>query len=121
MSRTTLVVLFAVTLLGFGALLAGGPLLKKPLDPNEDIGQFLRQLEETLHPVPDWERAWELQEAVELAWSRVERRIQFSVEKDDMRSFTDQLVRLKAGIEIEELPIAWEALGLLKATWHRMR
>lgn len=137
MSRTFLVIFFIVTFGIFGFLFAGGSIFKQPFTPDEDIADFLTQLEEALGPapqpglqsapqstspsVPQWDLALELQSKTEKAWSRIEKRIQLSVEKNNMTAFTEQLVRLKAFIEMEDQPGAWEALALLKTTWHRMR
>lgn len=114
--------MFVILIFGlFGFVLAGGNIFKQPLAPEEDIAGFLNQLETALGTDPQWDHAMELQADIEYAWSRIEKRIQLSVEKDDMVAFTEQLVRLKSAIEVEERPAAWEALGLLKTTWHRMR
>ncbi len=121
MSRTLLGVIVAVTLVAFLFVLAGAQLFKQPLSPDEDVAHFLRQLEPVLQEGADWQEAAKLQAQIEHAWSHVEKRIQISVEKADMIEFTEELARLKAAIEIEEQPVAWEALALLKTIWNRMR
>ena len=119
--RWQLVLLTVVVLGSFAALLGGGQWLKQPQSPDEDIAVFLQRLEPVLLGEPEWETAMQLQAGIEHAWSRVEKRLQFSVEKDDMIEFTEELVRLKAAIEMQEQPVAWEAHALLKTVWNRMR
>lgn len=121
MSRTLLTVVSIAILGAFLFVLAGATIFKEPLSPEEDVAGFLEELESTLSPPVDWKRSLELQGRIEHAWSRVERRLQLSVEKTDMVEFTEELVRLKAAIEKEEEPLAWEALALLKTVWNRMR
>lgn len=121
MSRLKIGVLIIAMLGGFLVLLAGGQLLKQPLSPEEDIAAFLQQLDPILREGDQWREALHLQEQIEHGWSRVEKRIQFSIEREDMMEFTEELVRLKAAIEMEEQPMAWEAHRLLKTVWNRMR
>lgn len=120
-TRSLLTAVTALLLAFFLFLLAGGELLKRPLSPEEDVAGLLSELEEKLGSGPDWSESARIRDEVERAWARVEPRIQLSVEKDDMEEFTDQLVRLKAAIEVRDEALAREALALLKATWNRMR
>lgn len=128
MTRWSLGIIIALSLAFFFALLAGGVWLKRPFDGDDDIDAILNEFDmvraaevagETWE-TSDWERAEQLVGRLESAWQKVQRRIQFSVQIDDLLLFSDELRRLRAAVEVRERPRAWESVRLMQAIWHRM-
>lgn len=127
-TRRILAIAIALSLGAIVVFLAGGAWLKRPFGPDDDIEAILAGfdvLRGAESPAETWDAArWEeigrLVDRLESAWQRVQRRIQFSVQIDDLLLFSEELQRLKAAVETRSRPLAWQSVRLLQAVWRRM-
>lgn len=121
MTQRTLAIIITLSLGLFMAFLAGGTWLKRPLGHDDDVEAILARLDIVRASADaDWEQAEMLVERLETAWQKVQRRIQYSVQMDDLLLFADELQRLKAAVETRSGPLAWQSVRLMQAIWHRM-
>lgn len=120
-TRSFLAIIIVLTLALFVGVLAGGPWFKRPLDESEDIAALLGELDLIREARVDWDEAERLTARLDTAWEKIQRRIQFSVQIDEMARFTDELARLRAAVETRSQPLAWQSVRLLQSIWERMR
>ena len=123
-SRKLLAVGIVLALAFFVAVLVGGEWLKRPFGEEEDIRAMLSDFDFVKAADAaevDWDRAESLARSLSSAWDKVQRRIQFSVQTDDLLQFSDELTKLGAAVEIRDRTDAWRSVRLLQSIWERMR
>jgi hypothetical protein len=109
-----------VTLVLFIMIMHSGNYVKKSLGTNDNIPQTI---EDIIGSIMDdnWEEVERETNNLEAAWEKVVRRVQFSVERDEINYFTTNLARLQGAIlakdkpgaliELKEAYSHWENLG----------
>lgn len=94
--------LIPITMVGlFVIMMTSGSFLKKPLNDEDDVMLHIQQLKENVQN-EQWEVASDHLEKTIQAWKKVVKRIQFSVERDEINSFRKTLERTKGFIKAEE-------------------
>jgi len=109
-----------VTLVIFVMIMLSGNYLKQPFGTDDNIPQTIEGLVKSIE-AENWEEVEIEKQNLEAAWKKVVRRIQFSVERDEINYFTTSLARLQGAIitkdkssaiiEIKEAYSHWENLG----------
>lgn len=100
------------------AIMLSAPILKKPLNPNEDIAKLLSQLEIQVSN-QNWAKATESSKTLDQAWRSVQKRLQFSsVEFDEMKQFSTELDKLDGSIKAKDKSVAIIQIQVLKNLWH---
>lgn len=97
-----------------------GDFLKQPLVDGDDVIGTLALVEQSIHE-GDWQAAKEQIQQAREGFITVQRRVQFSVEKNELNEIGSSLNRAigfidvhdegGARAEIEEIKFAWEGLG----------
>ncbi len=65
-----------------------------------------------------WDKASQDLKRIQSAWGRVVKRIQFSVERDEINNLQHSLARLKGYIEARDKPGVYAEMEEVKETWN---
>jgi hypothetical protein len=87
------IVILAVSIL---IMLSGG-FLKKPLGRDDDVVKYMNDLKSNIE-ASKWGEAEANLNDLRESWTKVEKRIQFSVERNDLNGFTVDLARIEGAI-----------------------
>lgn len=93
-----------------------GAVLKQPFGSNDNVSQQLTALQTSINN-NNWLEASTLALKLQTAWDQVVRRIQFSVERDEINNFQHSLARIKGYIAAQNRPGSLAELMELKQTW----
>ena len=66
----------------------------------------------------DWTGAQKELILLEKAWKKVQQRVQFTGEEDDIKKISESLLKLKLMLEIKDFPGAKEELATIEFGWH---
>jgi len=109
----------AITISVFIAIMTTGGLLKKPFGKDDDIAKCIENLKKDAMS-EQWDKAEIDLNNLKRAWRIVEKRVQFSVERDEMLSINTSIARIEGGVlvhdkaqtvtEISEMMGHWEEL-----------
>ena len=91
----------ALLLLIFIAVMTTGNLLKKPFGESDQVEKFMGQLEAAISN-EEWENAKIVVETLDSAWKEVRKRVQFSVERDEIIELNRSVARLKGSVNAED-------------------
>lgn len=91
-------------------------LLKHPFGSDDNVSQQLTALQTNINN-NNWLEASTLALELQTAWDKVVRRIQFSVERDEINNFQHSLARMKGYIAAQHRPGSLAELMELKQTW----
>lgn len=104
----------------FVAIMNAGVLLKKPFSQDDDVMYYLELTNDNIEQ-QKWQQAEKNLKKMEKAFNNVVKRIQYSVERDELNEFTTSLNRAKGFIEaneaggakaeLKEAQYLWEDLG----------
>lgn len=108
-----------IILAGFIVFMNSGDFLKKPLIPGDNFSYYLKEVEQAVDR-EDWEAAQSYAEELAVAWAKVSPRIQFSVDKDEMKSITVGLARLQAFIEVQNRSQALGTAAEIREHWDHL-
>ena len=120
MRRFLVIAIPIITLALFIMIMLSGNYLKQPLGTSDNIPKTIEGIIEDVMD-ENWEGVERETNNLEAAWKKVVRRIQFSLERDEINSFTTNLARLQGAILAKDKPSAlvelkeayqhWEGLG----------
>lgn len=81
-------------------LLTGGGWLKKPLGHNDDLLLHIEHVETYIDAL-EWDKAKKAHRKAANAWDIISKRVQFSVERDDMQAIQETIAKIEGGIQEE--------------------
>lgn len=108
-----------VILAGFVVIMNSGDYLKKPLNTQDDFSYYLQEVEQAVM-LEDWPAALDHSRNLTTAWEQVSRRIQFSVDKDEMKSINVNLSRLDAFLRAQDRSQALAATAEIREHWEHL-
>lgn len=108
-----------VSLIIFVAIMTTGGLLKKPFHNNDNFRSTLSMVRKDVKKA-DWKNAKKNVKKLNIAWHIVEKRIQFSVERNDMNSLDLSLARLNGAISIKDSSSAYIELSEMAELWKNL-
>lgn len=82
----------------------------------DNILTYLPQVRSNINE-DQWDKASQNLKSIQSAWGRVVKRIQFSVERDEINNLQHSLARLKGYIEAQDKSGAYAELEEVKETW----
>jgi hypothetical protein len=85
----------------FILIMLSGGFLKRPLGKNDNIPKIINDITENVK-AGTWEKVSTGTDELEKAWKRVEKRIQFSSERDEMNYISTNIARLRAAVAAED-------------------
>lgn len=108
-----------ITLAFFIFIMKSGGLLKQSFNDHDDVKQYVADLDEAIGR-EQWGKSAILYTQLEDAWRTVSRRVQFSVERDDLEGFNQSLASLKGSIRARSVENAIIHLEEVKSFWKHL-
>ncbi|SFE36551.1 protein of unknown function [Alteribacillus iranensis] len=101
------------------ALLAGGTWIKEPLGEKHDIMAQMEYMH-SLIDKKEWEKASDEYDNVEASWETISKRVQFSVERDDLEAINETLAKIKGGMKQKDTSIVYPELYYFYELWEQL-
>lgn len=108
-----------IVLAGFVVIMNSGDYLKKPLTTQDNFPYYLQEVEQAADR-EDWAAAQSHIEDLKIAWDKVSPRLQFSVDKDEMKSINLGLSRLQAFLKAQDRTQALGAAAEIREHWDHL-
>lgn len=108
-----------VILAGFVVIMNSGDYLKKPMSTQDNFICYLQETEQAIMR-EDWTGALDHSHNLNTAWEQVSRRIQFSVEKDQIQAINVNLSRLHAFLIARDRSQALGTTAEIREHWERL-
>jgi hypothetical protein len=96
-----------------------GVLLKNSFNSEDNVSLAVEKLEKALS-IENWTEANDALKVLDLAWKNVQKRVQFSVEKDQMKRIEVNLLRLEGCIDAKDKASALIELNEMKGHWYEL-
>ncbi|WP_243108680.1 DUF4363 family protein [Clostridium rectalis] len=100
----------------FIVVMLSGNYLKKPITTDDDVIGLIRVVMDNVNK-EEWSLASENANKLNYAWNKVEKRIQFSSERDEMNELSASIARLKGAIMAKDRSISLVELNLAYEHW----
>lgn len=113
MKKTMTFIITSLILLVFIFIMNSGWLMKQSFSNSDNVPILLDKLEKDIIE-NNWKQALIDIDDLESAWKEVEKRVQFSIERDDIEGINLSIARLKGSIRGEnrsECFIGWQELN----------
>lgn len=118
--KKLIIITFTCILLGiFILIMNSGGLLKKPFGDQDDVETLLQNINEDIVN-SDWEKGLEDIDKLKSAWDKVSKRVQFSVERDDLMGVELSIARLNGSIRGENKDQSLIGYEELKFYWNNL-
>jgi hypothetical protein len=98
-------------------IMTGGGWLKGPLGDDDDLLSYVEKIEVYVQS-EKWEEAQQEQHKAAKAWETISKRIQYSVERDDMMAIAEALHRIKGGIEVQDAATVFPDIYYFYGIWN---
>ncbi|MDV2686050.1 DUF4363 family protein [Alkalihalophilus lindianensis] len=98
-------------------MMIGGGWLKGPFGDDDDLLSYVEKIEIYVKS-EKWEEAQQEQWKAENAWERISKRVQYSVERDDMMAIAEALHRIKGGIEVQDATTVFPDIYYFYGIWN---
>jgi len=85
----------------FIAIMTTGGVLKKPFGKKDDVDKFIATLKKDVMN-QEWDKADVDLKQLEAAWRIVEKRVQFSVERDEMIAIDTSIARIEGAVLVHD-------------------
>lgn len=96
-----------------------GPLLKKPWKEEENILQYINNIQ-VYCKEGEWDRSEKEIDKVEKAWESILRRVQYTSEVDEIDDIYNNIARMKGGIMAKDLGITLGSTEEIKTNWENL-
>ena len=106
----------ALLLLIFVAVMTSGNLVKQPFGQSDQVERFMVQLEAAISN-EEWDHAEKVVESLDSAWKQVRKRVQFSVERDEIIELNRTVARLKGSVNAKDKNNALVEIYEAKEIW----
>lgn len=106
-------------LVSFVVIMNSGDVLKKPMTTQDDFPYYLQEVEQAIER-EDWDAARAHSANLSSAWEKVSPRIQFSVDKDEMKSIDVGLSRLHAFLQAQDRSLALATATEIREHWDHL-
>jgi hypothetical protein len=103
----------------FILLMNSGALLKNSFNNEDNVSLAIEKLEKELSN-EHWPEANDSLKLLDIAWKNVQRRVQFSVEKDQMKRIEGNLLRIEGCIKAKDKASATIELAEMKGHWQEL-
>ena len=108
-----------VALVLFLVVMLSGNLLKYPLGEDDNIPQAIAVVIKDVNN-EDWDTAEKDTDALDKAWKKIVRRVQFSSERDEINAFSAGIARLRGAIEAKDRSNALSDLYEAYEHWNQL-
>lgn len=103
----------------FVAVMTTGGLLKKPFGKNDDVMQAMETIKTDVTN-EKWERTEGDLNNLKTAWKVVKKRIQFSVERDEMNLIDTNIARVEGALKVHDKSFIIIELSEMKDHWNEL-
>ncbi len=118
--RKGIIILTTISILGiFIIIMNSGGFLKQSFSENDDVEKYLSQLDRAIVN-EQWNKSVLAYNSLYEAWRHVEKRVQYSVERDKLLDINHGMARLKGCIRRESVDDAVISLEEIKSYWHHV-
>lgn len=100
----------------FILIMISAPFLKKSFGENDNVPAIIEEIKNGVNN-GNWTDARESTDELEDAWNIVIGRVQFSVERDELKEIKTSLARMKGYIEANDRPGSLAELEAVKEHW----
>ncbi|MBC8059745.1 MAG: DUF4363 family protein [Clostridiaceae bacterium] len=100
----------------FIAIMTTGGLIKRPFNQNDNVKGYIEKVKKDVEE-EKWEKAKQDLDKLKSAWKIVEKRVQFSVERDEMISIDRNIARIKGALEVQDKISAIVELSEVNENW----
>lgn len=108
-----------ILLIVFILIMLSGNYLKRPFNTKEDVMKYKNEAMKDIEK-ENWKSAENDIKNMENAWKIIERRIQFSVERDEMYNININIAKAKGAIKIKEKSDAIMELYEMEENWKEL-
>jgi hypothetical protein len=98
-------------------IMTSGGWLKGPFGDKDDLLGCVEKIEAHVK-AENWEKAQQEQRKAENAWETISKRVQYSVERDDMMAIAEALHRIKGGIEVQDATAVFPDIYYFYGIWN---
>jgi len=109
----------AIALIIFVGIMTTGGLLKKPFGENDDFTKCISILKKDVMS-EQWDKAEVDLKNLEGAWRIVEKRVQFSVERDKMIAIDTSIARIEGAVLVEDKAHVITELSEISDRWNSL-
>ena len=108
-----------VVILLFVCIMTTGSILKKPFSQKDDVQYYLKELKKAISS-EKWSQANYDLEKLKYAWETVEKRVQFSVERDEMVCIDRNIAKVGGAIEAKDKISGLIEISEIKENWDKL-
>lgn len=119
MQKAVYYMVTGVILLSFALVMNSGDYLKKPTSDKDNVSLYINNIETNILE-DNWSGAEQNYENLKKAWDIVVKKIQFSVEKDEINFIEVNLARLGAYLKVEDEDGALGELYEIEEHWNTL-
>ncbi len=119
MKKTVSYIVPILVLILFITIMTSGGILKKPFGKSDDVASCIETLKKDVIN-EDWEQAKTDVQHLKAAWKTVEKRVQFSVERDEMNIIDINIARIEGAISIGDKSSAIIELSEIMEHWNAL-
>ncbi|MED1600379.1 DUF4363 family protein [Alkalihalophilus marmarensis] len=98
------------------SIMISGMWLKEPLGSDDHLLSYIQNVEENVK-AENWEQADQEHQKAQHAWRKISKRVQYSVERDDMMAITEVLSRIEGGIKAKDEPTIMPDIYYFYGIW----
>ena len=100
----------------FILIMISAPFLKKPFGNDDNVPAIIEEIKEEVDS-GNWTDAKDRADELEVAWDIIISRVQFSVERDELKEIKTSLAKMKGYIEANDRAGSLAELGAVKEHW----
>lgn len=119
MKKALALTLTCAVLVIFIVIMNSGGMMKKSFSNLDDVEDLITELDDDIIK-GNWAKGLEDIDKLKLAWNKVEKRVQFSVERVDLEGISLSIARLKGSIRSENQDESFIGLEELKSYWYHL-
>lgn len=108
-----------LTILLFVAVMTTGGLLKKPFRHNDDVVTNIEIMRKDINE-EKWDKARRDLENIKTSWEIVKKRVQFSVERDEMILIDTNISRIEGALPVQDKSFISIELSEMKNHWDEL-
>lgn len=119
MKKVKMYIIALMILLLFVGIMKSGGILKKPFSKSDDVLSYIEALKKDVAS-ENWKQAEIDVIQVKSAWSIVEKRVQFSVERNDMNEIDISISRIEGALLARDKTSAFIELSQIIRHWNEL-
>ncbi len=103
-------------IIAFVIIMTTGNIVKKPFSQKDDVQYYIERVNKDVNS-EKWVEGKLNVDKLKIAWRKVSKRVQFSVERDEMVAIDRNIAKIKGSIEAKDKTSALIELSEIKENW----